>query len=82
MIRPDLHLHTTASDGIYDAAQIARLVQRANVTFFSVTDHDTVDALPQAADAAHPAFRDLSVRIHPWNHNGRIKALPIVSQGN
>ncbi len=53
MIRPDLHLHTTASDGIYDAEQIARLVQRANVTFFSITDHDTLDALPKAADAAY-----------------------------
>ena len=53
MIRPDLHLHTTASDGIYDAGQIARLVQRANVTFFSITDHDTLSALPKAADAAY-----------------------------
>ncbi len=53
MIRPDLHLHTTASDGIFDVREIARLVQRADVTFFSITDHDTMDALPQAADAAY-----------------------------
>ena len=53
MIRPDLHLHTTASDGVFSAGQIARLVQRANVTFFSVTDHDTLDALPEAIDAAY-----------------------------
>ena len=53
MIRPDLHLHTTASDGVFSAEQIARLVQRANVTFFSVTDHDTLDALPEAIDAAY-----------------------------
>ena len=53
MIRPDLHLHTIASDGVFSAGQIARLVQRADVTFFSVTDHDTMDALPQAADAAY-----------------------------
>ena len=53
MIRPDLHLHTTSSDGIYGAEEIARLVQRANVTMFSVTDHDTLDALPEAADAAY-----------------------------
>ena len=25
MIRPDLHLHTTSSDGIYGAEEIARL---------------------------------------------------------
>ena len=53
MMRPDLHLHTTASDGIYDARQLARLVQRANVTMFSVTDHDTLAALPEASDAAY-----------------------------
>lgn len=53
MICPDLHLHTIASDGIYDSEQIARLVQRAGVTLFSITDHDTVAGLPQAKDAAY-----------------------------
>ena len=53
MIRPDLHMHTTASDGVYDAVQLARLVQRADVTLFSVTDHDTMAALPYAADVAY-----------------------------
>ena len=53
MIRPDLHMHTNASDGVYDAVQLARLVQRADVTLFSITDHDTMAALPQAADAAY-----------------------------
>ena len=53
MIRPDLHLHTSASDGVYTADQLARLVQRADVTLFSVTDHDTLAALPAAANAAY-----------------------------
>ena len=53
MIRPDLHLHTSASDGIYDADELARLVQRAGVTLFSITDHDTLAALPRAAQAAY-----------------------------
>ncbi len=53
MIRPDLHLHTTASDGVFSAEEIAKLVQRADVTFFAVTDHDTMDALPDAIDAAY-----------------------------
>ena len=53
MIRPDLHLHTTASDGVYDVDALARLVQRADVTLFSVTDHDTLAALPQAVSAAY-----------------------------
>ena len=53
MRRPDLHLHTTASDGRYDVWQVARMVQRADVTLFSITDHDTMAALPAAADAAY-----------------------------
>ena len=53
MIRPDLHLHTTASDGRCDPYQTARLVQRADVTLFSVTDHDTLSALPETAEWAY-----------------------------
>ena len=53
MRRPDLHLHTLASDGKYDVWQVARMVQRADVTLFSITDHDTMAALPEAADAAY-----------------------------
>lgn len=53
MMRPDLHLHTTASDGMLSAAEIARQVQKADVTLFSVTDHDTMAALADAADAAY-----------------------------
>ena len=53
MIRPDLHMHTTASDGVLSVYDLAREVQRANVTLFSVTDHDTLSSLPAAFDAAY-----------------------------
>lgn len=53
MIRPDLHLHTNASDGVYDSSQMARLVQKAGVTLFSITDHDTISGLPLAVSAAY-----------------------------
>ena len=53
MIRPDLHMHTLASDGMYTPWELARLVQKADVTCFAVTDHDTVDGLKAAADAAY-----------------------------
>lgn len=59
MIRPDFHLHTTASDGIYAPAQVMRLARQAGVTMAAVTDHDTLDGLDQAAQAAqelHIAF--------------------------
>ncbi len=53
MRRPDLHLHTTASDGRYNVWQVTRMVARADVTLFAITDHDTMAALPEAADAAY-----------------------------
>lgn len=52
MIRPDLHLHTTASDGIYKPAQLVQQLQRADITLFSITDHDTMAGLEAAEEAA------------------------------
>jgi predicted metal-dependent phosphoesterase TrpH len=48
----DLHLHTTASDGLYDPAALVDLAWRAGIRTMSVTDHDTVAGLPEAARAA------------------------------
>lgn len=53
MMRPDLHMHSTFSDGTCTPYELARLAQRAEVTLFSLTDHDTMAGLPQAADAAY-----------------------------
>jgi len=47
MMRIDLHMHTTASDGLLEPAALVSAVQNANLQIFSVTDHDTVDALPE-----------------------------------
>lgn len=43
----DLHLHTTASDGTCDPADLVARVRDAGIRTFSVTDHDTVAALAQ-----------------------------------
>ena len=48
----DLHLHTTASDGLCDPAVLVDLAWRAGIRTMSVTDHDTVAALPEVASAA------------------------------
>jgi predicted metal-dependent phosphoesterase TrpH len=48
----DLHLHTTASDGLFEPAVLVDLAWRAGIRTMSVTDHDTVDALPDAERAA------------------------------
>lgn len=48
----DLHLHTTASDGLLEPAVLVDLAWRAGIRTMSVTDHDTVAALPEIEIAA------------------------------
>lgn len=48
----DLHLHTTASDGLCEPAVLVDLAWRAGIRTMSVTDHDTVAALSEVERAA------------------------------
>jgi hypothetical protein len=48
----DLHLHTTASDGTDTPAELVRACREAGIGTMAVTDHDTVAALPEAAQEA------------------------------
>lgn len=48
----DLHLHTTASDGALTPSQLVDHARGAGVRTLSVTDHDTMAGVPEAADAA------------------------------
>jgi 3',5'-nucleoside bisphosphate phosphatase len=48
----DLHLHTTASDGLLTPADLVQRLRRASITAFSVTDHDTCAGLTEASRAA------------------------------
>ena len=48
----DLHLHTTASDGLCDPASLVDLAFRAGIRTMSVTDHDTVAALTEVRGGA------------------------------
>jgi predicted metal-dependent phosphoesterase TrpH len=52
--RADLHVHTHHSDGLYTAAQVVDLARRSGLAALSITDHDTIAALPEARRAAGP----------------------------
>ncbi len=43
--RPDLHVHTDASDGQLSPAQVISLAVEKGVSLLAVTDHDTLDGL-------------------------------------
>ena len=55
----DLHLHTTASDGLLAPAVLVERAAAAGLTIIAVTDHDTVGGLPEAVDAG----RTRAVRV-------------------
>ncbi len=50
-MRIDLHLHTTYSDGSRSPADVLALAKAAGVSALAITDHDTVDGLPDALEA-------------------------------
>ncbi|WP_168190019.1 PHP domain-containing protein [Caloramator sp. E03] len=45
MIEYDLHIHSTASDGLLDPNKIFEVAKKKGLKGFSITDHDTVYAL-------------------------------------
>lgn len=57
----DLHAHTTASDGSLTPTELVELAVTAGLTALAVTDHDTLDGLPEAMRAA----QSLGVELVP-----------------
>jgi 3',5'-nucleoside bisphosphate phosphatase len=55
----DLHLHTTASDGLLPPRVLVQRAAAAGLTTIAVTDHDTVGGLGEAAEAG----AELGVRV-------------------
>ena len=57
----DLHSHTTASDGSLAPRELVRRAAAAGVKALAVTDHDTVEGLPEALEAG----REFGLEIIP-----------------
>ncbi|MDP8263303.1 MAG: PHP domain-containing protein [Candidatus Ancaeobacter aquaticus] len=57
----DLHIHTNYSDGTYSPSEVVHQASRIGLRAISITDHDTVDGIEEAMNAA----RDLSLEIIP-----------------
>ena len=51
-MRADLHLHTTASDGRLTPRELVQKAVKLNLDVIAVTDHDTVEGIPPALEAA------------------------------
>ncbi len=55
----ELHCHSTASDGELAPAQLVVRAQAQGITTLALTDHDTVDGLPELIEAA----RETTIRV-------------------
>ncbi len=58
-MRADLHLHTSASDGLFSPAELIGLLTQCGVTHAALTDHDTMNGLSTALAAARAAGIEL-----------------------
>ncbi len=43
----DLHIHTTASDGLFTPSKLLKESEEAELKVISITDHDSVDNIPE-----------------------------------
>ena len=71
-MKPDLHTHTTSSDGLLTPAELVALADKHRVTLLAVTDHDTFDGAAQllGKPAPMPILQgvELSLRDMPGLH--------------
>lgn len=44
----DLHLHSTASDGVYSPAEVVRMAAERGLEYIALTDHDSVAGIAEA----------------------------------
>ncbi|WDV47844.1 PHP domain-containing protein [Clostridiaceae bacterium M8S5] len=50
MIKADMHIHSTMSDGILNPKEIISWAKRKNINAISITDHDTLAGLKEALE--------------------------------
>lgn len=69
--RVDLHVHTTASDGLYTPEQVVDLARRCGMPAIAITDHDTLAALEPARRHAGTKIQVLAGVEISTEFNGR-----------
>lgn len=58
-MRVDLHCHSTASDGLLSPTALVERAHGRGVRVLALTDHDTLDGLPEAREAARQLGMEL-----------------------
>lgn len=52
MLKADLHIHTTASDGLLSPSEVVRWASVKRLTAIGITDHDTINGISPALEAS------------------------------
>jgi hypothetical protein len=73
----DLHLHTTKSDGVWSPERLFEEIRARDLQYFSVTDHDCIDAYPVPEDLRERCIPGLEVDSHHGGHTVHILAYGI-----
>ncbi|MGI9141505.1 MAG: PHP domain-containing protein [Gemmatimonadaceae bacterium] len=75
----DLHLHSTASDGILPPAQVVEAARVAGLSTIALTDHDTVAGVEEAvragADAGVRVIRGVELSAHEGERGREVHVL-------
>ena len=74
----DLHIHSTASDGRFSPEEIVRKAAEAGLSVIALTDHDTVDGIAPALEAAqkYPQLKMIpGIEISTFVPKGEIHVL-------
>lgn len=73
----DLHMHSTASDGVYSPPELMQHAKEAGLRIVALTDHDTTNGIEEAAPAARALEIDFipGVEINTDTSGGEVHVL-------
>ncbi|HUQ47557.1 MAG TPA: PHP domain-containing protein [Gemmatimonadaceae bacterium] len=66
----DLHMHSTASDGSLPPEEVVAAAKAVGVAAIALTDHDTLDGIPEATRAAEAAGIRVVAGVELSAHDG------------
>jgi 3',5'-nucleoside bisphosphate phosphatase len=70
-VRIDLHLHSTASDGMFAPTEVVARARAGALDIIALSDHDTVGGVPDAVAAAGDGVRVIPALEISARHDGR-----------
>lgn len=68
--RIDLHMHSTASDGVFSPTEIVQVANEHGLDIIALTDHDTTNGIAEAREAAKNTKLEIITGIELGCENG------------